>query len=336
MQKQEMRRLSVSEEAVDAPPAEAAEGEEAEAVPVKPKKTPTKSAAPKASSKKDAPVTAIPAKKAPSKPSAEAVAAEAPVSKGKKASDAPKRPPPGDEPSSKRAKTSSKSNGKAPAPFGLQLDNQTLAKLKAAESRIPPKVKTSWMSKAEDYKNILSSTETFKIWLSRIADWVKNPADNAENINIAVLAIDFICVQHGIKQLQFGLVESRLAAVRNSKTFDSRIAASLQAYKVLGEHASMLEHLQKISESETTLLEFLHSAVASDTVLGEPFNTLLTLSGFKLTSESADDAYLKSVNPLMPLAYCVLQGCEELWQPQAADAEEQPAEEEEEAAFELF
>ena len=342
LQKQEVRRSMVThepqdvEEEVVAPSAD--EEQVAEKNPV-PLAMPAKKASPKAKSstpkmppkkKTDepapaaAPSPAAPAKKKAPKPAA--APAEESKAKDKRTAAAS-----AEEPSTKRVKTKS-SNGKAQTFWGQSITFLNIRKLKEKEQGIPAAAKVKLVARADEIRELFSQTLTFKAWLDMVAQWVKQSEANSDKLDMAALTIEFICQQEDLKLLQFGLVEARCASVKNAKTFESRLAATQLAYKVLTEHHGALTHLQQILEQESNFVDFLHTCVASDMVLGEPFSTLLNLSHFKQNAEGEEDAYLKGLNKLMPLAYSTLLVCEELFsrKPDQAEEEEPPAEEEEE------
>ncbi len=359
IQKQEARRMVVSEEPKaddeeDEPAADAEAADEAEKI--VPLAAPPKKAAPKAKpatpkmppkKKDEAAPTAVPtptkrqAPKAapapvaeestPSRAKAKKAVAEAPPATAKRAS-------PSEEPAAKRVKQAvskgSGANGKAH--FGIQVVGSTISQLKEAEPRIPPKYKATWMARSKEFHGMLSERRTFKNWLVQINDWIKqNSTDHIETI---VLTLEYICREEGLKELNFGLVETRCAAVKNAKTIESRLAATQTAAKVLEQHLPMVNLVSQLLEQEHSLITFLHTAVGSDVALAEPFLSLFAAAKFKLGVESEEPGYLKSLNALMSLAYCVLDACDDLYPRGAVAAAEEaePEAEEEEAAFELF
>lgn len=349
LEKQEMRRGTVSElPETEEPPAEASqradddvekiELPQAKKIPARPKANTPKMPPKK---KDDTPPAAAPAsKKQQAKPTTDEPVAHKSKSKSA-ASDSAKRSAPSEEHASKRVKTSSAaaSNGRTPSAgkLGLQLGAGTIPRFKDNESKIPPAIRAKWEAGLEATEALLSHRQTFKAWSAQLADWVKHPEENSTNINAAALAMEFICRKEEIVELFFGLSDARCAAIKSARSMESQIAARLVAADTMLKHQSILEHLKQILDEETSLLNFLHTAIASDTVLAEPFISLLNTAQFKLGAESDAETYSKSIGPLSALAYTVIKACEKLWKPNTQnDAEEEPEPEPEEEEFSIF
>lgn len=354
LEKQEMRRGTVSDlPETEEPPAEASQraaDDDAEKIELpQAKKIPArpKASTPKMPPKKkdDTPPAPAPvAKKHQAKPAADETTVAAPKSKSKSAaaaSDSAKRPAPSEDHASKRVKTSSAaaSNGRTPSAgkLGLQLGSGTIARFKDNESKIPPAIRAKWEAGLEATEALLSQRQTFKAWSAQLVDWVKHAEENVTNINTAALAMEFICRKEEIVELLFGLSDARCAAIKSARSMESQITARLLAAHTMIEHLSLLDHLKQILDEETSLLSFLHTAIASDTVLAEPFIGLLNAAQFKLGAESDAETYSKSIGPLSALAYTTIKACEKLWKPNSQnDAEEEPEPEPEEEEFSIF
>jgi hypothetical protein len=352
LQKQELRRNIVSEaggeDAADVEEQAAAATEDPVEKTPAPLVTPAKKSSPKAKSstpkmppkkKDDSATSPAPTKKQTPKPkpAEEEPAVVAPAkSKDKRSA------PPAEEAPSKRIKSStpksSGGNANGKATYGQQITCFNVRKLKEKEIGIPEKLKPRFYARQDSIRELFSGMSTFKAWLDTVASWVKQSEQHADELDMAALALEFICQKEELTQLQFGLIEARCASVKNAKTAESRVAATQVATKVLLTHQPTVDHLQQLFEQETNFVDFLHSSVGSDVMLGEPFLSVLNLSRFKQLPEGDETEYIKTLTPLLPLAFSTLLVCEELYRkPKGAAEEPEPqAEEEEEPEFTLL